>query len=117
MKRLIILGLVAALVIVMSAPAALFAAGGKKVTICHNGHTIKVSKSGWKHGHKKHGDPKHACGNGNHHGNGNGDHHGNGNGDDREDCDKNDNGILTASKIEYCHHHHGDHGDDPEDTP
>ena len=91
MKRLIVLALVAVLVIVMSAPAALSAMGGKKVTICHNGHTIKVSKKAWKNAHKPiHHDKKGPC-------NGNGNHHGNGNGgkDDDEDCDnKFDEGWL-----------------------
>src|SRR5687767_8297013 len=33
---------------------------GKKVTICHNGQTITVSKSALK-GHKKHGDSEGPC--------------------------------------------------------
>ena len=112
MKRLIILGLVAALVIVMSAPAALFAAGGKKVTICHNGHTIKVSKKAWKNAHKPiHHDKKGPC-------NGNGNHHGNGNGgkDDDEDCDNNHNGITTASEVEYCDDDNGNGGNHDDDN-
>ena len=107
MKRLIILGLVVALVIVMSAPAALYATGGggngghgkKKVTICHKGKTIKVSQQGWKHGHKKHGDEKGPCGNGN------GKFH---------KCDTDKNGIVTPSEKEYCKKDddNGKHDDD-----
>jgi hypothetical protein len=33
---------------------------GKKVTICHKGQTITVSKKAWK-GHEKHGDTMGAC--------------------------------------------------------
>src|SRR5215216_5241351 len=94
----------------MSAPAALSAMGGggghgnKKITICHKGKTIKVSKQGWKHGHKKHGDHKGRC-----NGNGNGGGNGNGNGNG-EDCDDNDNGIVSAAEIEYCDDDNGNGG-------
>ena len=101
MKRLIVLGLVVALVTVMSAPAALFAMGGggggnggcdknrngltasskceypkKKVTICHKGKTIRVGENAAAahlRNHKQ--DHPGPCkkDNGNHHGN----HHGN----------------------------------------
>jgi len=119
---------VVTLVIVMSAPAVLLATGDgngghgkKKVTICHKGKTIKVSKSGWKHGHKKHGDEKGPCGNGN------GKFH---------KCDTDKNGIVTPSEREYCKKHddnggnnhdnggnnhdnggNNHHGDDREDRP
>jgi hypothetical protein len=94
LKRLIILGLVVTLVIVMSAPAALLATGGgngghgkKKVTICHKGKTIKVSKNAVK-AHKKHGDKiGKPCrkDNGKFH-----------------KCDTDRNGIVTPSEKEYC---------------
>jgi hypothetical protein len=117
LKRLIILGLVAVLVIVMSAPATLLATGGgngghgkKKVTICHKGKTIKVSKNAVK-AHKKHGDKiGKPCGKGN------GKFH---------KCDTDKNGIVTPSEKEYCkkdddNGKHDDdngnhHGDDRED--
>jgi hypothetical protein len=120
LRRLIVLGLVAVLVIVMSAPAALFATGGgnndnkgkKKVTICHKGKTIKVSKNAVK-AHKKHGDKiGKPCGKDN------GKFH---------KCDTDKNGIVTPSEKVYCkkdddnggkdddngdNHHHGDDRED-----
>jgi hypothetical protein len=133
LKRLIILGLVAVLVVVMSAPAVLLARGSdgngghgkKKVTLCHKGKkTIKVGKPA-KRAHLAHGDTKGPC-------NGNG--NGNGNGDDDEECiPRNGNDILTASRVEYCDDDddngkhdddngkhdddNGKHGDDGEDRP
>jgi hypothetical protein len=95
---------VVALVIVMSAPAALFATGGggngghgkKKVTICHKGKTIKVSKNAVK-AHKKHGDEiGKPCrkGNGKFH-----------------KCDTDKNGIVTPSEKEYCKKDDNGNGD------
>jgi hypothetical protein len=119
LKRLIIFGLVVALVTVMSAPAVLLATGGgnndnkgkKKVTICHKGKTIKVSKNAVK-AHKKHGDKiGKPCGKDN------GKFH---------KCDTDKNGIVTPSEKVYCkkddnggkdddngdNHHHGDDRED-----
>src|SRR5215208_5527325 len=102
----------------MSAPAVLFAkkgggGHGNKVTICHvppgnpaNAHTIRVGpKAAERHLSQHPGDTEGRCGNG-----------GNGNGNG-EDCDDNNNGIVSASEVEYCDddngnggHHNGDNG-------
>jgi hypothetical protein len=110
LKRLIVLGLVGVLVIVMAAPAVLFAqgGGGNKVTICHvppgnpdNAHTIRVGENAAaRHLDRHAGDFEGRCG-----GNGNG--NGNGNGRD-DDCDDDDNGITTSSEDGYCEDDNGD---------
>jgi hypothetical protein len=115
LKRLIILGLVVALVAVMSAPAALFATGGGGND--HNGKGKGHCKNIDKPGHKKckKDDDKHhkKCKKDD------GKHHKKCKKKKFHRCDTDRNGIVTPSEKEYCkkddHHggHHGGHnGDD-----
>jgi hypothetical protein len=117
LKRLIILGLVVALVAVMSAPAALFATGGGGND--HNGkgkgHCKNIDKPGHKKDHKKckNNDDKHhkKCKN-----NDNKHHKKCKKKKKKDKCDDNHNGITTPSEKEYCKdddhggHHGGHHG-------
>jgi hypothetical protein len=109
LKRLIIFGLVVALVTVMSAPAVLFATGSGGNNGDHGkgkGHCKNIDKPG----HKKHQkDNKHhkKC-------------------KKKKDCDDNKNGIVTASEKEYCkkddhngngHNGNGHNGNGGDDRP
>jgi hypothetical protein len=95
LKRLIIFGLVVALVTVMSAPAVLFATGSGGNNGDHGkgkGHCKNIDKPGHKKHHKDHKHHKKCK-------------------KKKKDCDDNNNGIVTASEKEYCKkdHHNGNH--------
>jgi hypothetical protein len=106
LKRLIIFGLIVALVTVMSAPAVLFATGSGGNNGVHGkgkGHCKNIDKPGHKKHHKGHKHHKHHKHKGHK-------HHKKCK-KKKKDCDDNNNGIVTPSEKEYCkkHHHNRNH--------